>query len=110
MYSWMLYWERVGNESIAQTLKNRQPKVIDCYQYEWQGEAIAWKDNYTFFTTSDSDADSEPPIYKYVRDEFEGIANISGDKQQGNKLVRIGGVIYLRTDKGLYSLDGRKVQ
>ena len=109
IYSWVLYWERVDNESIAQTLKNRQPKVIDCYEYEWQGEAIAWKDNNTFYTTSDSDIASEPPIYKYVRTGYEAVENVQ-DNVSRNRLVLIDNIIYVRTDKGLYTLDGCKVK
>ena len=109
IYSWVLYWERVGNESIAETLKKRQPQVIDCYEYEWQGEAIAWRDNNTFYTTSDSDIASEPPIYKYTRDGEYGIHNVNSPKEN-NKLVCIDNVIYVRTDKGLYTLDGRKAR
>lgn len=108
IYSWVLYWERVGNESIAETLKNRQPAVIDCYEHEWQGEAIAWRDNNTFYTTSDSETASEPPIYKYTREGYEGFANISAVK--ASKLVCIDNVIYVRTDHGLYTLDGRKAK
>jgi hypothetical protein len=108
IYSWVLYWERVGNESISETLKNRQPQVIDCYEYEWQGEAIAWRDNNTFYTTSDSEIASEPPIYKYTREGYEGFTNVNAAK--ANKLVCIDNVIYIRTDKGLYTLDGRKAE
>ena len=67
-YSWILLWERKGDESISETLK-RQPQPLKCYEVEWQGEAICWKDNYTFFTTSDSDAEERPPLYKYTRKE-----------------------------------------
>jgi hypothetical protein len=59
-----LLWERQGNESISETLK-RQPMQIDAYEEEEQGEAVAWLDNTTFFTTSDSK--SNTPIFKYVR-------------------------------------------
>ena len=111
IYSWILYWERVGNESISETLKNRRPQVIDCYEYEWQGEAIAWRDNNTFFTTSDSDIDSEPPIYKYVREgKEEGFASARPETNSRNTLVLINGVTYIRTPRGLYSLDGRKAE
>ena len=111
IYSWILYWERVGNESISETLKNRRPQVIDCYEYEWQGEAIAWRDNNTFYTTSDSDIDSEPPIYKYVREgKEEGFASARPEKNSRNTLVLINGVTYIRTPRGLYSLDGRKAE
>ena len=108
IYSWVLYWERQDGESVEQTLKNRQPQVIDCYEYEWQGEAIAWLDDNTFYTTSDSDIASEPPIYKYTRDGSYGFMNVRADK--ANKLVLIDNVVYIRTDKGLYTLDGRKAQ
>ncbi|MBR1877998.1 MAG: hypothetical protein IJ814_03215 [Paludibacteraceae bacterium] len=111
IYSWILYWERVGNESIAQTLQNRQPQVIDCYEYEWQGEAIAWRDNNTFYTTSDSDIASEPPIYKYVRDMPEGVEQTSAEEKCAIKqLVLKGNALYLRVKDALYSLDGRRVE
>ena len=65
-YSWILLWERQGEESISETLK-RQPQPLACYDVEWQGEAICWLDNYTFYTTSDSDTGERPPLYKYTR-------------------------------------------
>lgn len=110
IYSWILYWERVGNESISETLKNRKPQVIDCYEYEWQGEAIAWRDNNTFFTTSDSDADSEPPIYKYTREGMTAVENVAGQNGAQRNLIIIDNVLYVRTTDGLYTLDGRKVK
>lgn len=64
-YSWILYWERQEGESIAQTIQ-RQPQPLKCYEVEWQGEAICWLDDDTFYTTSDAD-DGNPPIYKYTR-------------------------------------------
>ena len=109
IYSWVLYWERVGEESIAQTLKNRQPQVIDCYEYEWQGEAIAWRDNNTFFTTSDSDIESEPPIYKYTRDGYNGVENVQKESK-GASLVMKDNVIMIHNNGELYTLDGRRVQ
>ncbi len=108
IYSWVLYWERVGNESISETLKNRQPQVIDCYEYEWQGEAIAWKDNNTFYTTSDSDIASEPPIYKYTREGYEGITTLSSPTE--NRLEMHHNILYVRTPNGLFSLTGQKIQ
>lgn len=107
IYSWVLYWEREGNESISETLK-RQPQVIDCYEVEWQGEAIAWRDNNTFYTTSDADPEDEAPIYKYTREGYEGMANITSKTER--KVVMIDNILYVHTPKGLFSLDGRKVQ
>ena len=109
VYSWILYWERVGNESISETLKNRQPQVIDCYEYEWQGEAIAWKDNNTFFTTSDSDVASEPPIYKYVR-EGQGVENVVSQDGKKAQLFMQEGTVYIRSNDRLYLMDGREVK
>ena len=65
-YSWILLWERDGDESLSETLK-RQPQPLYCYTYEWQGEAICWLDNFTFYTTSDTNG--APPIYKYTKPE-----------------------------------------
>ena len=108
-YSWVLYWERQEGESIAQTVK-RQPVVLDCYEWEWQGEAICWLDDNIFYTTSDSDYGEEPPIYKYTRKDSQGITNTQEKVAPTNKLVCIDNVIYVRTDKGLYTLDGRKAE
>ena len=107
IYSWTLYWERTGNESISETLK-RQPQVIDCYQYEWQGEAICWLDNNTFYTTSDSDG--EPPIYKYTRQNSQGFFPVNGSDAKQREMVCIDNVLYVRSAEGLYTLDGRKVK
>jgi len=106
-YCWVLYWERQEGESVVDAVK-RQPQPIRAYNtYEWQGEAICWLDDDTFYTTSDAD-DGNPPIYKFTRKWGAGVEDIT--YEQENKLVMIGNVLYVRTDKGLYSLDGRKVQ
>ena len=104
-YSWILYWERQEGESVADVVK-RQPVVLDCYQHEWQGEAICWLNDDVFYTTSDSDG--EPPIYKYTRVEGWGVQNVAVENT--NKLIMIGKMLYVRTQDGLYTLDGRKVQ
>ena len=109
IYSWVLLWEREGTESISETLKNRQPKVIDCYEYEWQGEAIAWKDNNTFYTTSDSDIDSEPPIYKYTREGYEGFETIRSAATGTQKMIKDGQLIILKN--GIrYNILGTEVK
>lgn len=104
-YSWILYWEREGNESVAETVK-RQPVVLNCYQYEWQGEAICWLDDDTFYTTSDADS-GNPPVYKYTRVKNEGLENLQAGSKVSKQLI--GDQLYIRTDKGLYTLDGRFV-
>ena len=61
---YVLMWERQGSESLSQTAQ-RNPVQIAAYQEEAQGEAIAWLDSTTFYTTSDDKGDV--PIYKYTR-------------------------------------------
>jgi hypothetical protein len=106
-YSWILYWEREDGESVADALK-RQPQPLKCYTYEWQGEAICWLDDYTFYTTSDAD-DGNPPIYIYRRPYPEGIENVTSSPEEQNRLVMIDHTMYIRSADALYSLDGRKV-
>ena len=61
---YILLWQRQGNESLSVTA-TRRPQQIAAYQEEKQGEALAWADSTTFYTTSDQKKDI--PIYKYVR-------------------------------------------
>ena len=109
VYSWILLWEREGDESVTETLR-RQPVALDCYQYEWQGEAMCWLDSTTFFTTSDSDG--EPPIYQYTRRSDTALPAIEAqpDRPQSARLVRLNGVLYLRYNEHLYTLDGKKLR
>lgn len=60
----ILLWNRQGTEDILTTVA-RQPKQIGTYQKEEQGESLAWLDNNTFYTTSDSK--SNTPIYAYSK-------------------------------------------
>jgi hypothetical protein len=106
-YSWVLYWVRGDEESVEDVLINHTPQPIRCYSYEWQGEAICWLDDDTFYTTSDSDG--EPPIYKYTRLWGEGIENVSADKGAPRNLICKDGVLYIQAQGGLYTIDGRKV-
>ena len=105
-YSWVLLWEREGDESVAETLTNRTPQPLYCYEYEWQGEAICWLDSTTFYTTSDSDG--EPPIYKYTK-KTQSIETATPEAGRWTK-VFVGNTLYLRSRDGLYTLDGRRVQ
>ena len=107
-YSWILLFTREEGESVAQTLiRQTHPEPLKCYQYEWQGEAICWLDDYTFYTTSDSD-EGNPPIFKYHRAYPEGIETVKTDMADGERAkVMIGNTLYIRTQTGLYTMDGR---
>ena len=110
-YCWVVLWERLDGESVAETLiREKHPQPIKAYNVtEWQGEAICWLDDETFYTTSDSD-DGNPPIYKYTK-KSQGIETVqSDDKKSPKNLVLINNVLYLRSKDGLYTLDGRKAQ
>lgn len=107
-YSWVLYWEREENESIAETVL-RQPVVLDCYQPEWQGEAICWLDSTTFYTTSDSDG-GDPPVYKYTRQSPQGVEDIPSPNRPKAELMMVDNVIYVRSNDRYYLLDGREVK
>ena len=61
---YILLWERQGTESLSTTAQ-RRPLQVAAYEEETQGEALAWADSTTFYTTSDQKKDM--PIYKYVR-------------------------------------------
>ena len=104
-YSWILLWTRDGDESVSETVTNRTPVVLDCYEYEWQGEAICWLDSTTFYTTSDSDG--EPPIFLYKKRKPTAIDNVTNEKAGAKSLVMINNVMYIRSREGLYTLDGR---
>ena len=109
-YSWILLFERLDGESVAETLiRERHPGPLRCYSYEWQGEAICWLDSTTFYTTSDSD-DGNPPIYKYTKKSDTALTNVqAGNSRDGKELVMMGNVLYIRSKEGLYTMDGRKV-
>lgn len=101
-----LLWERQGNESLSETAK-RLPMQIAAYKEEKQGEAVAWLDATTFYTTSDDTNDV--PIYKYVRSKPQGIEDAQGDNVQCTKVL-IDGQLYLKNDKVLYTVQGQRVK
>ena len=106
-YCWVLYWVRQEGESVADAVK-RQPQPLKAYNTtEWQGEAICWLDDDTFYTTSDSD-DGNPPIYKFTRKWGEGVEETTPEKAQQRNLIYKDGVLYIQAQGGLYTIDGRK--
>lgn len=108
-YTWLLYWVRKEGESVADAVK-RQPQPLKCYTYEWQGEAVCWLDDDTFYTTSDSD-EGNPPIFKYTRKWGEGIESVTEDNpNRETSKVMIDNQLYIRNNEHLYTLDGRRVK
>jgi len=108
-YCWVLYWVRQDGESVSDAVQ-RQPQPIRAYNtYEWQGEAICWLDDDTFYTTSDAD-DGNPPIFKFTRKWGEDIDEVPSDgglSTKANQLVLIDNTLYVRTQEALYTLDGK---
>ena len=107
-FCWVLYWERQEGESIDNAIK-RQPQPIKAYNTtEWQGEAICWLDDNTFYTTSDAD-DGNPPIFKFTRIS-QDVENVSDKGKEANTLVLKDNTLFVRAKDGLYTLDGRMVK
>ena len=69
----MLIWTREDGESVADAMA-RRPKQVKAYKKESQGEAIAWLDSTTFYTTSDSGV--KEPIYMYTKVIPDGVENV----------------------------------
>lgn len=69
--AFMLIWTRESVdgqlESVGKTLA-RSPKKVTAYKREPQGEAIAWLDSTTCYTTSDVYSDGSAPIWMYTRE------------------------------------------
>ena len=106
---YVLLWERLGDESLSETAK-RVPVQIAAYQKETQGEALAWLDATTFYTTSDDKSDQ--PIYQYVRemqpDIPDGIEKVSVSSEKTQKILRQGQIYILRGEE-LYTITGQRV-
>ena len=103
---YILLWERQGTESLSETAK-RRPEQIAAYVEEAQGEALAWSDATTFYTTSDQT--KNVPIYKYVRSLPEGIEDVQSDDVQCTKVIRDGQICIIRGEQ-TYSLQGQIIR
>lgn len=99
-----LIWQRNDGESVIDALQ-RQPEQLASYLVEWQGEAVAWLDSTTFYTTSDEDS-GRAPIYKYTR----WIENSIGDATitECAKKVFDNGCVYIRMKEEEYTVTGQK--
>ena len=105
---YVLLWERQGSESLRTTVQ-REPVQVAAYKEEDQGEALAWLDNTTFYTTSDDDG--TPPIYKYTLKNFTGVEDLTADVpfKSERQLILHNGQLCIRHKEQLYALDGRKL-
>ena len=103
---YVLLWERQGSESLATTAQ-RNPAQVMAYQEEAQGEALAWLDASTFYTTSDQTEDM--PIYQYVRQLPTALGEATAEPAQADKLL-IDGQIYILRDGKYYSLTGQELK
>ena len=105
-FAYALIWERKDGESVVEAL-NRQPQQISAYIMEWQGEAVAWLDSTTFYTTSDEDGSA--PIYKYVRWDSADLTSIQESNREGAVKVLIGNSLFIRTKENDYSFIGQRL-
>ena len=104
-FAYALIWERKDGESVVEAL-NRQPQQISAYLMEWQGEAVAWLDSTTFYTTSDDDGSA--PIYKYVRWDSSDLTSVQAANTPGAVKVLIGDRLFIRTKESDFSFTGQK--
>lgn len=98
----ILLWNRNENETVAEALKH-QPEQIGTYLEEEQGESLAWLDNYTFYTTSDSKEDT--PIYVYQNINTPTSLQNPMKTSAGEKVL-INGHLYIRYNQRTYSSHG----
>jgi len=99
-----LLWERQGTESLATTVTHA-PKQIAAYKEEDQGESVAWLDNSTFYTTSDSKKDT--PIYQYIRTITTDIPTTQ-TKEESQKFFH-NGRLNIRHGEEIFDLQGQKM-
>lgn len=104
---YVLLWERQGTESLS-TTATRLPVQIAAYQEETQGEALAWLDATTFYTTSDDK--NNQPIYQYTRvlNTETGLENQSATVPC-DKFIR-DGRLYIRVGDHLFTPSGQEVK
>ena len=104
---YVLLWERQGNESLSETAK-RRPVQIAAYQEETQGEAIAWKDNTTFYTTSDDKEDQ--PIYQYTRTLTTGVDKVLPLSTGKSQKILKNGMLMIERNGAVYNAQGQIIR
>ncbi len=103
-FAYALIWERKDGESVVEAL-SRQPEQIKAYLMEWQGEAVAWLDSTTFYTTSDDDGSA--PIYKYTRWDLSDLNTLQAISDSKTVKVLVGDHLFIRTKEQEYSFTGQ---
>ena len=108
-YAWILLFTREDGESVAETLKRQtHPEPLQCYNWEWQGEAICWLDSTKFYTTSDCD-DGNPPIYVYTKRE-QALEQVSQEPNAKSQKLIKDGAFFIRRDEKLFTMTGQEVK
>lgn len=112
---YLLLWERQGTESLSITA-TRRPTQVMAYSEEEQGESLAWFNDSTFYTTSDSQ--NNTPIYRYDRwggavipdpkEETQGTENIP-EEDPCLKILKDGRLFIIRQGV-LMDMQGRRAQ
>ena len=107
--AFMLIWNRESGESVADAMA-RRPKQVKAYKKESQGEAIAWLDTTTFYTTSDSDV--KEPIYMYTKKTPDAVENVTADSStEPYKVLDANNqIIKIRQGEKEYSLLGNVIE
>ena len=107
--AFMLIWNREEGESVADAMA-RRPKQVKAYKKESQGEAIAWLDSTTFYTTSDSDV--AEPIYKYTKKVPDAVENVEVDKETGTyKVLNVSDqTVQIHHGDKVYSMLGNVIE
>ena len=105
----MLIWNREEGESVADAMA-RRPKQVKAYKKESQGEAIAWLDSTTFYTTSDSDVSE--PIYMYTKLDPNTVEDVVvGTNEDAFKTLDTNSnMVHIHKGENVYNLLGNIVE
>ena len=107
--AFMLIWNREEGESVADAMA-RRPKQVKAYKKESQGEAIAWLDSTTFYTTSDSDVSE--PIYMYTKLDPNAVEDVVvGTNEDAFKTLDTNSnMVHIHKGENVYNLLGNIVE
>lgn len=105
-----LIWTRESNESVAEAMA-RRPKQVKAYKREPQGEAIAWLDSTTFYTTSDVGS-GVAPIYMYTKTTPDAVEDVvaNTDAKSYKMLDRESQIVKICSGDKVYSLLGNEIE